>query len=401
MWRSIILICLGVASLAAESSAHSTEFRFRDGDRVVFIGGTLVEREQLYGCWETMLTSQFPSRNITFRNLGWQGDTVWGVSRGARAPGGDGFAALVDQVTAARPTVIVFAYGNIEAETGKEQLPQFVAQAKKLFDALDRTKARIAILAPLDHEKIAEPASDPAAYNTSVWHYRDALHEFAVGRDYGWIELGPWLRKSNPDAQAVQLTTDGVLLSPVGYLLTAAGLENDLQLPPAGWKVELDAGGKLRHASGTDVAQLRRSDNGLQFELRSHRLPFTAVTREPGREGSLRVHDLPKGRYQLRLDDRKLIEAGADDWASGVALDNPAESRQIDELRAAIIQKNQQLFIHWRPQDFGRLFGLDKPVANPGIADPNSAEQRIKTAEARIAELRVPKTYRFELLLVP
>ena len=53
----------------------------RDGDRVVCVGSTLIEREQKYGYWETVLTLREPQKNITFRNLGWSGDTVWGESR--------------------------------------------------------------------------------------------------------------------------------------------------------------------------------------------------------------------------------------------------------------------------------------------------------------------------------
>ena len=56
-------------------------FELKDGDRVVFVGNTLIEREQRYGYWETMLTSHFPDRRVTFRNLGWSGDTVFGDAR--------------------------------------------------------------------------------------------------------------------------------------------------------------------------------------------------------------------------------------------------------------------------------------------------------------------------------
>src|SRR5262249_39075675 len=61
--------------------AAAAEFEFKDGDRVVLIGSTLIEREQRYGYWEAALTAANPDKNITFRNLGWSGDTVWGEAR--------------------------------------------------------------------------------------------------------------------------------------------------------------------------------------------------------------------------------------------------------------------------------------------------------------------------------
>src|SRR6266851_4223107 len=49
------------------------EFKLSDGDRVVLIGSTLIEREPESGYWETALTCRFPKANATFRNLGWRG----------------------------------------------------------------------------------------------------------------------------------------------------------------------------------------------------------------------------------------------------------------------------------------------------------------------------------------
>src|SRR5262245_57862453 len=89
-------MCRAIASLAGKCIAVFTltlccivldpcqargEFELRDGDRVVLLGDTLIEREQHFGFIELMLTTRFPERNITFRNLGWSGDTPSGDSR--------------------------------------------------------------------------------------------------------------------------------------------------------------------------------------------------------------------------------------------------------------------------------------------------------------------------------
>ena len=55
-------------------------FELHDGDRVVWLGSTLVEREQRDGWWELALTTRFAGKKVTFRNLGWSGDTVFGES---------------------------------------------------------------------------------------------------------------------------------------------------------------------------------------------------------------------------------------------------------------------------------------------------------------------------------
>src|SRR5437868_759750 len=70
------------AALGAPAADPAKPFAFTDGDRVVWLGGTLVEREQRYGYWETALLAANADKNITLRNLGWSGDTVFGEARG-------------------------------------------------------------------------------------------------------------------------------------------------------------------------------------------------------------------------------------------------------------------------------------------------------------------------------
>src|SRR5438094_10477875 len=109
-------------------------FELKDGDRVVLIGNTLIEREQRYGYWEQALTSRWPDRNITFRNLGWSGDNVWGDARAGFGTRADGFKLLKDHVLSLNPTVIVIAYGGNESFDGEAGLSKFVDGLKVVLD---------------------------------------------------------------------------------------------------------------------------------------------------------------------------------------------------------------------------------------------------------------------------
>ena len=101
--RALALICLllSVAARGAEPSAPSP-FELRAGDRVVFLGDRMIEGEQYQAWVEVMLTSRFPDRAITFRNLGWSGDTPAGDSRlglsmlqASKEPADEGWKSLV------------------------------------------------------------------------------------------------------------------------------------------------------------------------------------------------------------------------------------------------------------------------------------------------------------------
>src|SRR5262245_65403065 len=90
-----LLIC----ALAAPPDDKPKAFEFKDGDRIVWVGNTLVEREQRYGYWETVLFAANPGKNMTLRNLGWSGDTVSGEPRGRYrfTKAGDRFGHIVEQ----------------------------------------------------------------------------------------------------------------------------------------------------------------------------------------------------------------------------------------------------------------------------------------------------------------
>src|SRR5690242_17577308 len=78
-WLSL-LAAIPFPSMPARGEP-STRFEWRDGDRVVLIGDTLIERDQAYGYLEALITIQNPDKTLTFRNLGWSGDTPYGVAR--------------------------------------------------------------------------------------------------------------------------------------------------------------------------------------------------------------------------------------------------------------------------------------------------------------------------------
>src|SRR5229473_3428134 len=73
LFSPVLILCPFFLPLTATAQ----DFKLSDGDRVVLIGSTLIEREQESGYWETALTTRFPKANVTFRNLGWSGDTVF------------------------------------------------------------------------------------------------------------------------------------------------------------------------------------------------------------------------------------------------------------------------------------------------------------------------------------
>jgi len=67
---------------------------------------------------------------VTFRNLGWSGDTVWGEARAEFGSAADGFRKLRDHVLGLKPTVIVVGYGTNESFAGPAGVAKFETQLR-------------------------------------------------------------------------------------------------------------------------------------------------------------------------------------------------------------------------------------------------------------------------------
>ena len=139
MLRCLFLCLLSAASLVALTPTAFGEIRpleLKDGDRIATIGGAFVERDQMYGYLETLLTIANPDKNLTFRNLGWSGDTVEGHARAVFGGPQDGFQRLLKDLKDAKPTLILVCYGANEAHAGEAGLAAFEANYQRLLDEI-------------------------------------------------------------------------------------------------------------------------------------------------------------------------------------------------------------------------------------------------------------------------
>jgi lysophospholipase L1-like esterase len=212
---------LSFAMPALLLAAPPAPFEFSDGDRVVWLGGTLVEREQRYGYWETALLLANPGKKLTIRNLGWSGDTVHGEARGRFdfANAEKCFRQIVEPTLALKPTVILICYGTNESFEGPHGVVKFEKGLEKLLDALKPANARIVLISPTPFEK--SPAlPDPTARNESLGLYRDAMRRIATKRNLAFVDLMSRTTAYGfkPD---IRLTENGLHLTEAGYLLTA------------------------------------------------------------------------------------------------------------------------------------------------------------------------------------
>lgn len=228
--RSLFLFVLALAFPIQGNAA--APFEFKPNDRVLLIGGTLIEREQRYGYWEAVLTAKYPDLKI--RNLGWSGDTVTGDSR-RRFEVNDvniGRARLVELALAEKPTVIVICYGANESFEGSKGLPKFVNDYERLLKDLSPAKARIILMSPPPLESYGQIVRDPQSQNRNLALYRDGIKALAAHNSAYFADLFGTMGEGKK--QSTKLTDNGMHFSEIGYRETAGDFLKSLGHDPSG-----------------------------------------------------------------------------------------------------------------------------------------------------------------------
>ena len=233
----LALACAATASSqTSETSAappQPTSFEFQDGDRLVLIGNTVLEREQRYGSFEPRLALALGETKVSVRNLAWSGDTVFGHARSYFGPPEEGLQRMATHLEMLKPTVVILCYGSELAFERLGGLPDFLSGYRSLIEMI-RAKSpgvRVIIATPPPLENLPPPLPELSMENKNLSSLRDALRKFANMQNaffVDWFELMGGLPK--PGSTAKPLTENGVHYTREGYEKLSAKLVEGLGL---------------------------------------------------------------------------------------------------------------------------------------------------------------------------
>lgn len=378
--------------------------------RVALVGSTFIEREQQYGYWETWLAASQPEQRFIVRNLGWSGDNVQGESRAGFGKPRDGYDKLIEQVRSARPDVVFVAYGTNASFEGAQGLSAFRSGLDQLLRDLRATGARLVLVSPPPFEDAGVPGVDILARNANLALYAAAIREAADDWEAEHIDLFGGLASAiSPGGR--RLTDNGMHLSAYGYWLAAPLMDAPLaKAQPWRLSLALDQGRPvIKRSTGTTVidiaAHVEPSPAILSWSVRDAALPVPAPP--PGKPVAeipasvsrvLQIQGLPPGDYELRIDRQVIATAPAEEWARGVTLKIGPDYAQVEQIREAVIKKNELFFHRWRPQNETYLFGFRKheqgqnareiPQFDPLVAEMEEVIFRLSQPQRRYYELR-------------
>jgi lysophospholipase L1-like esterase len=319
-----------------------------EGDRVVLLGGSLFEHERFHGYLETRLLRHAFASKITFRNLGWSGDTVRGEARTSGYKNPEGMPRLLKEVRDQKPTVLLVGYGLNESFAGPAGLPAFLWDYARLLDSLAPLKARMVIVSPTFHEDLGRPYPDPAQHNRDLAQYADAIKELADKRGFAFVDLFHPLAAAKAKSPARTLTSNGILLNADGYWLVAEEIER--QLRPADDLKTIDFG----------------TEDPKEFAAKGNRQPIRGLLAAPPRPGTTETEEptlifrgLPQGRYVLKIAGKVVLVASEVDFAKGIRVPSSALTGEVEALRKTIIVRDDLFYRGWRPfNDHSRHWGF-------------------------------------------
>ena len=191
----------------------------KKGDRIAFIGNTLLDRAQEFGHFESYLHLAHPDHELVIRNFSWSADEV------DLQPRPDNFATVKQHLTREKIDVIFAAFGYNESFAGPEAIDSFKARMTTWLIDLKtsafngKTAPRIILLSPVANENIENIAAADLN-NANIKAYSDAIAEVANAEGVGFANVfdatGTAMRDESSD-----LTINGAHLLDEGYKIFA------------------------------------------------------------------------------------------------------------------------------------------------------------------------------------
>ncbi len=225
--RVVVAAVVVAASIPISARAAAEPFPIKDGDRIVLVGSTFIERDVRYGCIETLFTARFRDYNLTFRNLGWSGDEVSGIARASFDSVSAGYERLIGAIKDAAPTVLLISYGQNESFNGAGGIEAFIKGYSKLLDDVAPLNARIVMISPTLQQDMGPPLPNPTEHNKDVRAYVDAIGKLAAERQIRFVDMTVALSLPS-ELPLTHWTDNGLHFTEPGYWRVAATLLESL-----------------------------------------------------------------------------------------------------------------------------------------------------------------------------
>lgn len=393
----LLFLSLVYQSAPAQNKSPNSNavFSLKDGDRVVFLGNSIFENDFQFGYLELALTTRFADKGITFRNLGWTGDNVWGEARSTYTNPPTPYEHLMEDITKAAPTVVFLAYGGVEAQEGQPGVAHFKEGLNKLIDKIDALGAKTVLLSTIPVVS-TDTAQHISSRNADLELYSKAISDVAAQRSKLFIDIYNPVLNASKKADIIENT---VHLNETGYYFLATELEKALGMPVNRETVTVTMG--KQGASSSNVKILSAENGALvRFVSTDKYLPLPAPQTIAGvgnNANMVRIIGLKKGYYTLKVQNNQVVTASAKDWETGVEITQGPQFEQSEDIRQMILKKNELHFFQYRPLNQTYIVGFRRYEQGRHVKGLEEQNILIKWLEGQIILNSGPKEVVYEL----
>ena len=244
----VVLLSGGVFNLAAAT--------LKTNDVIAFVGGEDVMAMQQFGYVEVQLARETAAKNLRFRNLGWEGDTVFEQRRQLNFPSWEQTLAKIGA------TIVVAQFGQAESLRGREAILEFRQAAVNLLGRLSMANREVIVIAPTLFEQPLGSFPDRTADNATLRVYSDELKRLC--QLHQWKFVDGWISSRRLPRP---ITRDGLHLNAEGHWRLASSLASALH-PVAGRSVSpfIAAKGQFSQPAVEQLRQVILAKNQLWFD---------------------------------------------------------------------------------------------------------------------------------------
>jgi lysophospholipase L1-like esterase len=317
LFAVVVVLVIPLSSMAGDK----TEFPFREGDRVAWIGSSSTN----IGVWpktmEFLLRTRHPELKLAFKRYSTGGGTF-----------ATGLQNLDKWLADGKPTVVFFNYGTNDAAAAEKGLPALKDNIEKCVSKAKATGARVMLLTPQAAD--ARKSGDVAAKRREM--YAEAMLQFA--KDKGWPPvldvfhpLAELQTKGQKDDDSYTILRDTIHLTNPAYIAWGFLLYERLNPILRESSASLTADGKVTETKRCRIEDVKSANGTLTFSRLDEVLPILPPGPLPPRQHVplekwskywLQIAGLPSGDFEIRCQNKRIGIATSAALAQGVNLNS-------------------------------------------------------------------------------
>jgi lysophospholipase L1-like esterase len=319
MHKHLFAVVVVLVAALPSTAGDKTEFPFREGDRVAWIGSSSTN----IGVWpktmEFLLRTRHPELKLTFKRYSTGGGTF-----------ATGLQNLDKWLADGKPTLVFFNYGTNDAAAAEKGLPTLKDNIGKCVTKAKAAGARVLLLTP----QAADVRKSGAVAAQRREMYAEAMLEFA--KDKAWPPvvdvfhpLADLQKNGQKDDDSYTILKDTIHLTNPAYVGWGYLLYERLNPTLIESSASLTADGKVAGTNRCRIEDVKLANGVLTFARLDEVLPILPpgplpprlyVPLEKWSKYALQIDGLPEGVYEIRCEDKRIGSASAAKLAQGVNL---------------------------------------------------------------------------------